>query len=60
MVDVKFVRKFSNPITLDAIKAEPRLTQMQLVKRGRISVQRVTPDEWNTVLEMSETDAQKK
>lgn len=60
MVDVKFVRKLAKPVTLDDIKAEPKLSQMQLVKRGRISVQRVTPDEWSTVLAMSETDTQEK
>lgn len=58
MVDVKFVRKLAKPVTLDDIKAELKLSQMQLVKRGRISVQRVTPDEWNIVLAMSEMDTQ--
>lgn len=58
-VDVKLVRKFANSVTLDEVKAEPKLSQMQLVKRGRISVQRVTPDEWDTVVAMAEKVIQK-
>lgn len=53
MVDVKFVRKFDRHVSLDDIKAEPKLANMQLVKRGRISVQRVTPEEWDIVLGMA-------
>lgn len=56
MVDVKFVRKFDNPVALDAIKAQSNLLEMQLVKRSRISVQRVRPQEWLTILSMAGVD----
>ncbi|PXF41238.1 Thymocyte nuclear protein 1 [Gracilariopsis chorda] len=49
MVDVQFVRKFHNAVTLHCIKNDPRLADMQLVKRSRISVQSVTPHEWQVV-----------
>ena len=37
------------PVTLAAIKAEPRLKDMALVKYGRLSVQPVTEVEWKLV-----------
>lgn len=55
MVDVKLVRRFAHIVTLNDIKAKPELAEMALVKRGRISVQDVTDDEWATVLKMAES-----
>jgi predicted RNA-binding protein with PUA-like domain len=40
------------PVTLAAIKAEPRLKDMALVKYGRLSVQPVTEVEWKLVCKM--------
>ena len=37
------------PVTLAAVKAEPKLKAMALVKYGRLSVQPVTADEWKIV-----------
>ena len=39
-------------VTLAAIKAEPRLKDMALVKYGRLSVQPVTEAEWKLVCKM--------
>jgi predicted RNA-binding protein with PUA-like domain len=39
-------------VTLEQIKAEPRLSDMVLVKNSRLSVQPVTPAEWALVCEM--------
>ena len=52
MVDVKAVRSLSQPVTLDAIKAEPRLRGMVLVNNSRLSVQPVTDEEWVAVCRM--------
>lgn len=52
-VDIRAVRAVKNPVTLDMIKEDPRLAEMVLVKNSRLSVQPVTPDEWNIVLEMA-------
>ncbi|MDU9005151.1 EVE domain-containing protein [Sedimentitalea todarodis] len=54
-VDIKAVRPFSNPVTLDQIKAEERLAEMVLVKNSRLSVQTVTESEWRIVCEMGQT-----
>jgi predicted RNA-binding protein with PUA-like domain len=40
------------PVTLAAIKAEPKLKSMALVKYARLSVQPVTADEWKIVCKM--------
>ena len=52
MVDVKALRALPRPVTLEAIKAEPRLQDMMLVKNSRLSVQPVTAQEWDTVCRM--------
>ena len=39
-------------MTLAAVKAEPRLKDMALVKYSRLSVQPVTPQEWKIVCTM--------
>ena len=51
-VDLRAVAPFPEPVTLDACKAEPQLSEMVLVKNSRLSVQPVTPDEWAAVCRM--------
>ena len=51
-VDVKAVKPFPKPVTLAAIKADPRLKEMALAKYPRLSVQPVTPQEWKIVCTM--------
>jgi predicted RNA-binding protein with PUA-like domain len=45
------------PVTLAAVKANPRLAQMVLVRSARLSVQPVTPEEWKEVCRMGGLDA---
>ena|SRR5215469_2514956 len=52
-VDLQPVRRLSNPVTLELIKADKRLADMALVRIGRLSVQPVTEREWKIVLEMA-------
>jgi predicted RNA-binding protein with PUA-like domain len=52
VVDVKAFQPIPKPVTLDAIKAEPKLKDMALLKQSRLSVQPVTPDEWKLVCKM--------
>ena len=52
VVDVKAVEPMPKPVTLAAVKAEPKLKDMALVKYGRLSVQPVTPGEWKIVCKM--------
>lgn len=55
-VDVKAVRRFKRPVTLEQIKAEPRLVDMVLVRSSRLSVQPVSDAEWQLICEMGQTD----
>jgi predicted RNA-binding protein with PUA-like domain len=41
------------PVTLKAIKAEPALAQMELIRQSRLSVAPVRDEEWRKVLDMS-------
>lgn len=52
MVDVRALRALPRPVTLDAVKAEPRLAAMALVRQSRLSVQPVTDEEWRVVCAM--------
>ena len=52
-VPVEPVRKIKKPVTLAAIKAEPRLAEMELVRQSRLSVAKVRAEEWKIVLEMA-------
>ncbi|EIM25278.1 EVE domain-containing protein [Microvirga lotononidis] len=52
MVDIKAVKPFKRPVTLDEIKKEPGLEKMILVNNSRLSVQPVTDEEWAIVCRM--------
>ena len=52
VVDVKAAEPLKKPVTLDAIKAEPKLKTMILVNNSRLSVQPVTAEEWKIVCRM--------
>jgi predicted RNA-binding protein with PUA-like domain len=52
-VEVEAVRPLDKPVTLAAMKAEPKLAEMQMLRQSRLSVSKVTPEEWNVVLDMA-------
>jgi len=52
MVDVRAVEALKEPVALDAIKQDPRLTNMVLVNNSRLSVQPVSDMEWNIIRAM--------
>jgi predicted RNA-binding protein with PUA-like domain len=52
MVDFRAVEAMPKPVTLAAIKAEPKLAGMMLVVNSRLSVQPVTDAEWARVRAM--------
>ncbi len=51
-VDVEAVKPLGKPVTLAAVKAEPKLKDMSLAKHARLSVQPVTAAEWKLVCRM--------
>ena len=46
------VEPLPKPVTLAAVKAEPKLKDMILAKYPRLSVQPVTADEWKLICKM--------
>ena len=55
VVDVAPVVKLKEPVTLAMIKADPKLAEMSLVKRSRLSVVPVERVEFNYVLKLGRT-----
>ena len=45
------------PVSLKAIKDEPKLAKMELLRQSRLSVAPVRDDEWKLVLQMSQEPA---
>ena len=52
-VDIKPIQPLPEAVTLKQIKRDARLAEMQLVRRGRLSVTPVTETEYGIVLAMS-------
>ena len=52
-VRVEPVRKLERPVTLAAIKAEPALAEMELIRQSRLSVAPVRAEEWDKILTMA-------
>ena len=55
VVDFKPLKKLKKPVTLSTIKADKRLANIELVRLGRLSVSKVTDEEWQIVKELGET-----
>lgn len=58
-VDVRAVAPMPKPVTLAAAKANPRLSDMVLVRNSRLSVQPVTAAQWAEVCRMGGLNAKK-
>ena len=54
VVDFKPHKKLKNPVTLSEIKAIPSLSNMALIRLGRLSVQPVLEEEWEIIMAISE------
>jgi predicted RNA-binding protein with PUA-like domain len=56
VVDIKAVKPLKTPVSLEAVKHEPKLAEMALLKLSRLSVQPVTDAEWAIVCAMGGVD----
>jgi predicted RNA-binding protein with PUA-like domain len=55
MVDIKHVQTFDRVIGLDKLRTIPALKNMVLLQKGsRLSVQPVTPKEWEAILKLAD------
>ncbi len=57
MVDLAPMKPLKTPVTLAAIKAEPKLKDIALVRMSRLSVQPVSDAHWALILKMGQTAA---
>ena len=55
VVDVAPAYRFSVPVTLAAIKAEPAFAAWELVRQSRLSVMPVAPEVWHSLHVMGQT-----
>jgi len=55
-VDVVAVKPLPKPVTLEFIRTVPALAEMVLVKNSRLSVQPVSPTEWQAVCKLGGFD----
>ncbi|PZW45817.1 putative RNA-binding protein with PUA-like domain [Humitalea rosea] len=51
-VDMKAVKPLKQPVTLAAIKADPRFADMALVRQSRLSVGPVSDEHWKMICDM--------
>jgi predicted RNA-binding protein with PUA-like domain len=53
-VDLKPFKKLKHPVSLSTIKKDKRLSQMALVRISQLSVQPVTDEEFQAIMELSD------
>ena len=56
VVELKAISKLKRPVSLQEIKADERLRDIDLVRLGRLSVQTLSPEAYQIILEKSETN----
>ena len=56
-VDVKFVRKFAREISLQELKSQPALKNMDLLTKARLSVSGVSKKEWDFIMELEKKES---
>lgn len=53
-VDFRPFKKLTRPVTLAELKADPAFANMDLIRLGRLSVGKVTEEEYNLIMNLSE------
>ena len=53
VVDIKATKKLKNPVSLDQIKENSKLSDIALVKQSRLSVMPLKKTEWEIIIKMS-------
>lgn len=53
-VEIEFIQKFKNPISLEQLKKHDLMLESYLLKQSRLSVMPFTEDQWNLVSELSQ------
>ncbi len=53
VVDIEPVKALAKPVTLAEVKAHPKLKNFDLVRNSRLSIMKVTDEQWNAMMAMS-------
>lgn len=51
-VHIRALRPLARPVTLETCKVQPGLEKMVLINNSRLSVQPVTPEEWQIICDL--------
>jgi predicted RNA-binding protein with PUA-like domain len=52
-VELAPVRALARPVSLQAMKANPALAKLEMIRQGRLSVSPVRPEEWAAIAAMA-------
>ena len=55
VVDLKAVKAMVEPVTLEQIKADSKLSEIALIKQSRLSVMALRPPEFRRILQLGQT-----
>jgi predicted RNA-binding protein with PUA-like domain len=55
VVDLSPVESLKKPVTLEQIKADEQLKEIGLIRQGRLSVMALKPEEFDRILELSQS-----
>ena len=55
VVDLKPLKSITDPVTLDQIKTDPKLSEVALIKQSRLSVMPLRADEFKRILLLGKT-----
>ena len=55
VVDLKAVKAMAEPVTLEQIKADSKLSEIALIKQSRLSVMPLRPSEFRRILQLGQT-----
>jgi predicted RNA-binding protein with PUA-like domain len=53
VVDIEAVKQLPRPVTLAEVKAHPKLKNFDLVRNSRLSIMKVTDEQWEIIEEMA-------
>lgn len=54
VVDVGPTKSLKHTVTLEQMRMDPRLSEIGLIRQGRLSVMKLKPEEFDAILELSE------
>ena len=53
VVDIEAVKPLPRPVTLAEVKADKKLAKFDLVRNSRLSIMKLTEEQWDAMMEMS-------